>query len=355
MWSLYAPCQSVYAAALMYAALVLSLVVTAASPPSQRLAEAKQLVEDLQYDKALKAVDAALAQNVEIDRDTLRGLYELAAISAATLDRPARAREAFSVLLSLVPDYQLSKNLPPRTRTPFFEARSWAENNPPLSVQVEPTRNAQRITALALTVKDNPLVPARSVRITLGRAGREDQVVTLKLEAHQATVAVDAPAVKWKVEVLGDKGVLHVATGEARPPEPVVELLPPPLPPLAGTQGAAGGGWARTAGIVVGAVGAAALVGGGIVGGLSADARARIARAERDAAGVVTGLTQRQASELDAAAITQAKIANGLFVAGGVLAAAGVGLILIDLGSAPKAASVTVLLSPLTGSVSGRF
>lgn len=79
---------------------------------TQRLGEARKLVDDLQYDKAVKVIEAALAQT-GMERDTLIALYELAGISYATLDKAAKAKEAFQQLLSLAPDFQLSKDVRP--------------------------------------------------------------------------------------------------------------------------------------------------------------------------------------------------------------------------------------------------
>lgn len=331
----------------MFVALALSAVL-AAQPPAQRLAEARRLVDDLQYEKALKAVDAALAQG-DIDHETLVGLYELAGIAYATLDKTAKAKESFQQLLSIAPEYQLSKNLPPRTRTPFFEAKTWLGNVSPVSASVEPVRAGGVVTELVIVVKDNALVAARSTRVTLSVPGKAVETLALKLEGKRASTPVGAPTVAWKVEVLGDKGVLHVASGEAKP----VEVISPPPPPPVVT--AAGGTWKRTTGIVLGAAGLAALVGGGVFGWLSADARARISSAERDMNGTVTGITQVQAAQLDAAARSNATIANALFIAGGVLAASGLGLIIFGGGDAQAEPAVSLLLSPAGATLSGRF
>jgi hypothetical protein len=72
--------------------------------------------------------------------------------------------------------------------------------------------------------------------------------------------------------------------------------------------------------------GGAALATGVFFGLQSSQARERLSFPEENAQGFVTGLTQQQAYQLAAQARSQAQLANGLFAAGGALAAVGLTL-----------------------------
>lgn len=329
----------------MFSSLALVLVAAVASP-SARLDEARSLMDGLQYEKALKVANAALDSATDADRDTLVGLYELTAIASAAVDKPAKAKEAFQRLLSLAPTYVLSKNLPPRTRTPFFEAKTWLEAHQPVGVEVRPVRADGQVEALELEVTDNPLVPVKALVVTLS-IDSQDVVHRLDAPPRPARIAVGAASVRWNVRVVGEKGVLLVVTGAAEP-------LAPPVARVTEAPATPDRGWLRTTGVIVGTTGLAAVAGGVVAGLLSSDARSKVANAERNTLGVVTGLTERDAAALDAQARTLALVANVLFVAGGVLAATGVGLFVFG-GESSGAPAVTLQLSPLGGAAVVRF
>lgn len=327
----------------------------AATEPAQRLKDARKLVEDLKYEQALKLVTVTLDQAKDMDRDTLVGLYELSAIASAAVDKGSKAKVAFQYLLTLEPDYELSKNLPPRTRTPFFEAKTWLSGTKPVGATVEADADEVQVKALKISVTSNDLVPARTVRVALVTPGGES-TKQLPVQAAPLTVDVGARFARYTVEVLGDKGVLFVVSGDAAPVKmdapPVVTEAPPVGVTALGPSG--GRGWMRPTGITLGAAGVAALIGGGVLGFLSTSARNTIANAEKNSAGVVVGITEREAQALDAQARTFALVANVLFVAGGVLAATGVGLFIFG-GESADAPAVTLQLSPLGGFAQVRF
>jgi hypothetical protein len=327
---------------------------TAAAPST--LAEARALADEFQYEKALKAVDAALLQ-ADLDRDSLIALYELAGIAWATLDKPNKARDAFMLLLTVAPEHQLSKNLPPRTRTPYFEAKGNVAKLGSLALTAEPVvREGGRVGQLTVTAKDNSLISAKAVRFTLKVDDQDPRVQVVKLDdAHQAAVLANGTTVKWSAELLGERNaVLVKLSREELPPALVTPPPPPPVTPLVAASSPPSAGWARPTGFVVGALGLAGLAAGGVFGYLSADARSKVATAQKDVSGVVVGLTQRDAAALDATARTDAVIANAAFIGGGVLAAAGV--VFLIVGSQAEAPPpVALVVSPVGVSVSGRF
>ena len=340
----------------MIASLALAVAMAAAPTPTQRLNDARKLVEDLQYEQALKTLNAALDQSREVDHETLVGLYLISGVAWAALDKPAKAKEAFQRLLSIEPGYELSKDLPPRTRTPFFEAKTWLSGTTPVTLKVEPVRDGPTITTLNVLVTDNALVPARQVRFTLTVPGRTLTSVDLSLEKGRASVPVGAPSASWTAEVMGEKGVLRADAGDVAPLP--VAAAPPPLAttPSPEVQQAPGStGWMRPTGIAVGVAGLAALAAGGVFGFLSQDARTKIASATKNDMGIVTGITEREAQQLDQQARTYALVANILLVSGGVLAATGIGLFIFGDDGTPDAPTVTLQLSPAGGLATVRF
>lgn len=332
------------------AAALLALAL-AAGPPA-RLAEARQLADEFQYDKALKVAEAALKEP-DLDREAVAALYELVGVAAATLDRGPKAREAFLLLLLVAPEHQLSLDHPPRVRTPYFEARSQAARLGPLTLTATPPRRVQgRIRELEVVVRDAVPLPARAVRFTVREDDRPERVATMPVPpGKRLTLAVSGVAVRWTAELLGERGaVLRTLHREELPPAPPpVALAPPPLPAPEPPPPPAGL-WLRPLGYGVGAVGLAALGGGAALGVLSSDARAKVANATRSG-GVVTGMSQRDAAALDAAARTEAFWANAGFIGGGVLAAAGAAFVAFG----PSPPKVALLPAPGGLMVAGSF
>jgi hypothetical protein len=338
------------------------LVVSALlATPDSRLSEARLLADEFQYDKATRTAEAAL-QLSDITRETLVGLYEVLGTAHATLDRPGRARDAFVKLLVIAPEHHLSKNQPPRIRTPYFEARTEAARLGALAIVSEPaTRVDRRVTELSVRVQDNPLFPARAVRFSVQEDGAPVRVERVPVTpAKTAALKVDGKAIKWSAELLGERGiVLEVLEREEQPlPELIAAVEAPPQPapppptlPAPTAEAAQPTAWVRPFGIVVGAVGLAALGTGAAFGFLSADARSKVDHAASDA-GVVTGLTQKQAAALDHQARTDALVADILFVAGGVLVGTGLGLLVFGPKAPPP---VTFVVGPVGVGVFARF
>jgi hypothetical protein len=341
---------------------MLSLVVaiTLLAPP-QKLTEARQLADEFKFDKALKAVDAALLLP-ELDRETLLALYELGGVVAANLDKPAKARDYFTLLLTVAPEHQLSKNLPPRTRTPYFEARSKVTSLGSLALSAGPaTRVDGRVQTLTFTAHDSPVLAARAVRVRLELDGAAPITQTVKLDASKrAVIAAVGLRVKWVAELLGDRNaVLEVVSRDeqpAPPPKLVADLPPPPLPPAQVTAvTATTPGWLKPTGLVVGGLGVAALGVGAAFGVLSSNARSTIANAAKNDQGLVVGLSQASAASLGVTAVTDATIANGLLIGGAALTATGLVMTIVASvqGSAPP--PVSMLIGPSGVAVAGRF
>jgi hypothetical protein len=107
-----------------------------------------------------------------------------------------------------------------------------------------------------------------------------------------------------------------------------------------------------------GLLGAGVAAGGaGVAFGLLANgARSKVLDAEKNADGLVTGISRREALSLEQQAHTNAIVANILFGVGGALAASGVVLMLLGADGATRdGATVALLPGPASLTLSGAF
>jgi hypothetical protein len=152
--------------------------------------------------------------------------------------------------------------------------------------------------------------------------------------------------------------VLELLSRDEVPPPPpklVVDTPPPPPPLSVVAVEAPPAGWLKPAGFVVGGVGLAALGAGAYFGVTSSGARSAVINAQKNASGLVVGLSQASAAALDATAVRDATIANGLFIGGGALTAAGVVMVIVASVQGRAPPPVSVLVSPTGVAVAGRF
>jgi hypothetical protein len=317
------------------------------------LANARVLIDDFQFDKAL-ALLGELAKEPGLDQPTLINLFELEGIARATKGDATGARAAFAKLLTLDPAHPIPGELPPKVRTLYFGARTVAQREALELTANEPTFADGHLDQLSVQVKNSALVPAKSVRFTVSIDGAAATSTVVPLAAEpRVTLAVKGAQVKWSAELLGaNEAVLRRVERDDAAPVPVVSPTPPPPPPPAVT--ATPGDWQKPTGIVLGAGGLVAVGVGVALGVQASDARAKLANATTDANGVVTGVTQAQAAQLDATARSGALAANVLMVAGGVAAVGGALLFLL---APPPASGPAVSFSFGPGGVvaAGRF
>ncbi len=326
---------------------------SAASAGSPRLAEARALIDDLEMEAALKALDAA-DKTEGNDRATVLEILQLQGIAFGTLGKEAKTRDSFRKLLMLEPAATLPKDLPPRVRTPFFEARDWAAANGPLAVTGGVNLEGGLVQAVKVLVDKDVLRLARIARFHLDLEG-EKSTLDVPITAGRAEAPVKKQGVSWWVEVLSDrKGVLFTVATEAMPRTDgeVRASVASTGPVQVGAGGPGSGGWRRPTGFALLGAGVVAAGIGVVLGAQSGAARARLTDATRDELGRVTGITQAEAGPLEASANTQASVANVLFGVGGALGAAG--LVLVILGPADQPA---IALSPAPAGVlvSGHF
>lgn len=324
------------------------LVLLALAAPNPDVERAIDLMDELKYPEAARALDAARTRSGN-DRATVLQILELQAVVASTLGQTARARDFFRALVSIAPDHQLGRDHAPRVRTPFFEAKSWISRRGALQLQADQPPPLGPISTVGARVVADPVKLAREIRFHLRADGGPWRTELVPLAGGRAAIPVTAHHLEWWAELLGEaRSVLAQQGSEGQPvvweaPGPVAPQPPPPPEPLAarpappgpGAPGAARAPPAEVPAAALEASPVAAPVGWGLIalGGLSAgvagyfgwrssDARARIAGAEVGADGITRGLTQREAFALDARARQDAVVANVLF---GLGAAAGAG------------------------------
>jgi hypothetical protein len=320
------------------------------SSGNAKLDEARRLFDDLELEKAARALAAAEATPGNPRATTLR-ILELQALVFGTLAKEAKVRDAFRALLVLDPAYALPKDQPPRIRTSFFEAKEWSANNPLLIEAV--TSGCDRGECVpTVRVARDALQLIKKVRFIVSE-GPVPATKELAVDTSTAQFPLGAWGT-WRAELLGKTDAVLLEVGPftvgtrpravaSAPASLVTEPAAPAATPTALTPiGAIAGGL----GVV--AVGLAVYFGAS-----SAQARSQITGATGDENGRVTSLTQVAAAALESRARSQATVANALYVAGGVLLAAGVGLVVA--GSTIGNRAMAWLVTPTGVSLWGRF
>jgi hypothetical protein len=317
----------------------------AASAANDKLAQAEKLVSDLQFSEAERMLQAASAVPNN-DRATVIRIVELQAISAASLKHRDRAQTLFRTLLSIDPDHHLAADYSPRVTTPFFEARRWVAEHGALRAEPD-MRGASTAVPPGIHVVSDPFTLAKKARFHLRGSEASWWTTESPLTAGeaQAVLGTNPPPVAWWAELLNDRdGVLFGVGSESAPILPQAEIVPaiPTPPPIV-----AAAPWAESPSAATGqvsasttpaepryrpgayaaaGVGVAALIGGAVCGVFSRQAQSTLDGVNPNSAGLVSGITQRDAFGLKNQVVTDGTAANVLFVGGGVLTAAGVAL-----------------------------
>jgi hypothetical protein len=103
------------------------------------LHEVEKAYADVDYEKTRTLAMEAIERGGN-DRASTSQLYLLWATAAAALDRADEARTAFSYALAANPELKLDRNLSPKIRAPYLEARgalAGADGRPPLEVTLK--------------------------------------------------------------------------------------------------------------------------------------------------------------------------------------------------------------------------
>lgn len=337
--------------------LLVASVTLAQSNPD--LEKANRYLFDQKYVEAAKALEAAEKNRGNGPQLVLR-IYELQGIVYGQLGQSVKSREAFQSLLALDPKRELNGKYNAKVTANFAAAKEWAASNPPLEFKAAKAAmdDKGKVMQLAAKVKGDAMKLSRKVRFHLRaddatRWGEQDSEV----QGAYAAANTDAGGVEWWAELLGENDrvlalvgsdSMPVREGKVKerpppvdapkkdpPPLTVAEAKPDPAPPpkeeakpdavISSDEPSpsSSGSVLKPFGYVLVGVGLAAVATGGAFGYLSGAARSQVTAAEKNSSGIVTGLTQRKAFELDATAKTDALIANVLYGAGGGVALLG--------------------------------
>ncbi len=327
-------------------------------PGVAKLAKAKAAFDALNFAEASKAADAAWAADGN-DRETVLDILKIQGTCYGILGQAERAKAAFRTLLAIAPDAQVNGDeLGPKVTGPFKEAKKLAATDGTLKFEAgAPTMAGGKVVRLETRIGPDHLRLARTVRFNLRAPDEVWRSVDAEVIEGTASLDVELEAAEWWAELIGDhKRTLMLLGSEDKPlkagqakPVPVAKAKPPDLVGP-GTQKPGPSVNKRLRPLAYASAGASAVAAaGGIWLGLQANAaRDRIAHAEVDSDGRITGLTRVQALEIDKAQRTDATVANVLF--GGAVAFAGVGVALYLMPG-----ETTVVATPAGVSVAGVF
>jgi hypothetical protein len=182
-------------------------------------------------------------------------------------------------------------------------------------------------------------------------------VLTLRLVAghHSIVVSADGKQANTEVDVTSDTKLDQELELRATAPAPPV-AAPQPSTPMAPARPApsAQGSPLRTAGLVVGGVGVAALVGGAVTGILGLNKQSSLNGKCPDHVCTYSSAAEQSSFQSDKDSLkTLGAATTGLLIGGGVLAAAGVTLF---IAGAPQHEQVSLVTSfgPFGGSIAAR-
>ncbi len=207
---------------------------------------AEQLYGKLEFDDANKVADRVLKQR-GLSHDQLVRAYKILATTHAFLDHEDPARDAFILLMTYEPDYQVDPNQGPKVTTPFFEARGFWRSQPTKpGIEVVATVRMQDGGVLRVTTRD-PTHIIKKVSVGYRWATSGDYVPSTVSIGNSVQVDLPSPPpgksrLEYYAQALDDRDDVAFETGNpAAPKSAVVETQPtqPPPPPI-GTSGSSG-------------------------------------------------------------------------------------------------------------------
>ena len=351
----------------MHSGILLLVWVLAAAPATPHLAQATKLMDvDLDFAGAEREFEAALATPGN-DLATVTTILEKQALLGVYSQEPDRAERYYRRLLVLSPDFKISASYGPKAAAPFAAAQKWVAQNGSLKfVALPPRVGPGSVEQVSVKVATDPMSMAAKVRFHLHAANRPWRSEEATLRAGVAVANTQGERLEWWGELLDTQQATVASVGSQAKPlvaaiaeAAVAVARPEPSEPTdpsgptgsaraeeAVTETSSPGLTSRTLGITALAASGAALIAGAVFTVSGTQARARVDGAERDPSGLVTGLTQREAFELDARARSQAGVGAGLLVAGVALAVTGG--VLVWQGS-----SVAVAVTPAGVAIAG--
>jgi hypothetical protein len=230
----------------------LSLAASARAQADASLSEVRKAYADVDYERTRSLAAAAIRRGGS-DRASTSELYLLWATAAAAVDKTDEARQAFTYALAANPELKLDRNLSPKIRAPYLEARgamAGADDKPPLDVTVRPRKQE-----LELALHDILQVAASLVVST--RAGEGTPFSRRRFEAA-ATRRVPKPVgseLQFFVQVLDRYGNVLFDLGTEEEPQRLVQVTserPGPVAPTARGKDASPVPYYVTSGVLAG-------------------------------------------------------------------------------------------------------
>jgi hypothetical protein len=243
------PCRAAAAFALACGlAFVCPSIATAApkAPVTQKGREAASKLADvdsaekyyasLDYQNANAIAGRALTQHGLSHAELVRATRILA-LTFATLGKEDPAREAFTSLLMMDPDFQIDPNLGPRISTPFIEARGYWRGQPARpGIEVTATVLSSDSAKLVVTTRD-PMHVVSSVNVGY-RWGATAPFTTRPVAVGDSVTVLVPPApsftetrLDYYVEGLDERDGAVFELGNATSPKTAVAEAPVAVAP----------------------------------------------------------------------------------------------------------------------------
>lgn len=167
----------------MIVSVALSLFLCAADPGVQAIANARALVDDFQFEKALWAIVETLEQP-NLDTGSLSTLFELEAIARSTKGDTAGAKDASARLLVVDPAHVMPNEPPPRVRTLYFGAKTVAAREALGFATEAPVRVDGFIETVRVVVKRSALVAGIGIALAVQSADARKQITSAPLDTN---------------------------------------------------------------------------------------------------------------------------------------------------------------------------
>ena len=133
--------------------------------PSRELGAVEEAYRAVDFEAVLRLAEAAIQAGGN-DPSSMARLEFLRGVASAALDRPQQAQTAFIHLLGIDPSQKLERDLSPRLRAPYLEARGfWSSNRQRLSATARLEPGSLRITL------SDPAKMVHRIRVSVRQAG----------------------------------------------------------------------------------------------------------------------------------------------------------------------------------------
>ena len=184
---------------------------------------AEQLYGKLEFDDANKVAERVAKQR-GLTHDQLVRIYKVLATTHAFLDHEDPAREAFILLMTYEPEYQVDPNQGPKVTTPFFEARGfWRAQPGKPGIEVTAALRAQEPGVLRVTTRD-PTHIVKKVSVGYRFTTSGDFVTSVVTVGSSVQVDLPTPPpgksrVDYYVQALDDRDDVVFESGNPQAPK----------------------------------------------------------------------------------------------------------------------------------------